>query len=174
MATTKASTHNIQHEKYERGKRLPDIRFIVRGPTSWDNERVVDRKLAQLAGRFGSGRLLMIHGGMAGLDIRAASIARQRGIHTVAVPALWDIYNHDAERVRDAVMLQLEPRFVVAFYWSLRDNKEVRDMIIRAKRAQVKVLPVKVGPKVGMMAADEWDKMQEAKKAKRRRKKRRA
>ena len=37
---------------------------------------------------------LLIHGAARGADIRAARHVMNRGIHAVAVPALWDFYGN--------------------------------------------------------------------------------
>lgn len=58
---------------------------------------------------------IVIHGGAPGADAHAASAARQIGIHTARVDALWGRHGKAAGPVRNAAMLRLRPDKLIAF-----------------------------------------------------------
>jgi len=67
--------------------------------------------LADLPFRIG----ILVHGNATGADTLAGEWATARGIHTAAVPALWDFYRKSAGHTRNAAMLLLRPTYCVAF-----------------------------------------------------------
>ena len=58
---------------------------------------------------------ILIHGGARGADQRASEWARENGIHTASVPALWDQMGKSAGYARNRAMLLLQPEYCVAF-----------------------------------------------------------
>lgn len=154
---------------------MPDVRFAVVGPLAWDNTEAVRQTLQKLGGKYGVGRLVMITTDGAGLAKVAREEATRAGIQSVmVVPTLHGVYGRRADVLAWHVALELEPQFLVVFHWDIRDrsNREARDAWLLARRAGVRVVKVKVSSRVGMMAADEWYKLQERKESKRRKKKR--
>jgi hypothetical protein len=133
------------------------------------------RVLKSLGARYGVGRLLMIVGENAGFDKIAEACAREIGIHCIVVPTLHNCYYRQAGKLASEIKVSLEPEFMLAFYWgSLRDGsvRDVRDAAVLARRAGVRVKPIKVPMEVGMMGAAAWQKRVAEKRAGRRKKKR--
>jgi hypothetical protein len=157
----------------QKTKAVPDVRFAVVGPRSWENSAVVYRVLQRLCGKYGAGRLMLITGDGPGLAKVAREQAMKCGIHaTCVIPALHGVYGRRAEVLAWNVVLELEPRFVVAFsFASLRDGSHqgVRDAWILSKRAGVPVKNVKVGPRTAMLSAERHHRMQAERKTKKRR-----
>ena len=61
------------------------------------------------------GEDVVIHGGANGADSLAGLLARQRGIHTAQVIALWRLHGPAAGPLRNQAMLHLCPDKVIAF-----------------------------------------------------------
>lgn len=58
---------------------------------------------------------LVIHGGAKGADSLAGRWARECGVHTASVPALWGDHGKAAGHIRNRIMLGLCPDYCVAF-----------------------------------------------------------
>lgn len=58
---------------------------------------------------------ILIHGGAAGADLRAAQYMKSRGVHCAQVDALWDNFGKSAGFKRNSAMLLLNPELCVAF-----------------------------------------------------------
>lgn len=120
------------------------VRFAVTGPRSWENEEIVHRALDKVMATYGVGRLLLIAGGAPGVDTIAAKYAKEKGVHVAQVDALWSVYNRRAGPMRNHVMLELEPRFVVAFYWNFKDHRGTTNMVRQTRKAGIPLKLVKV------------------------------
>jgi len=79
---------------------------------------------------------LVIHGGCAGVDLIADEWARQAGIHTARVDALWKQNGKAAGPMRNRAMLALRPDVVVA----LPGGSGTRNMASAARSAGVRVV----------------------------------
>ncbi len=79
---------------------------------------------------------MLIHGGYRGVDLLAAEWARENGVHSAEVLALWDEYGKAAGPKRNAAMLLLRPDLVIAF----PGRVGTADMVRKAVAAGVEVL----------------------------------
>lgn len=82
---------------------------------------------------------IVIHGNCRGTDQNAANILAKAGIHSVAVPALWDKHKLAAGPIRNNYMLsRFQPDLVLAFPHS--NSKGTRQCIKVAKEMRLKVV----------------------------------
>ena len=109
------------------------MRVLVCGSRGWNRPDLVGRRLAQLPERT-----TIIHGKCPkGADLHAALHLRTLGFQEIACPADWKRHGHDAGRIRNGEMLDLEPELVIAFWDGASPG--TRDMIDQARRRGVEV-----------------------------------
>ena len=79
---------------------------------------------------------LLIHGAAKGADSLAGAWALSRGIHTAAVPALWDAHGKAAGPKRNEAMLLLKPDVVIAF----PGGRGTAHMVAASRKAGVRIV----------------------------------
>lgn len=89
------------------------MKVLVTGGRKYNDYAEVCRTLGQLHNNYGV--TLLIHGGADGADKMCDIWAKNLGIHTCRVDALWHHYDLAAGFKRNSVMLLLNPDYVVAF-----------------------------------------------------------
>jgi hypothetical protein len=87
--------------------------------------------------------LMVIHGDAKGADRMAGDWARERLMHEVKVPALWDAWPKKGGPIRNAAMLHLKPQGVVAF----PGGSGTADMVAKAEAAGIPVFSIRPRPK---------------------------
>lgn len=120
------------------------MRVIVCGRRTWTNPLPIWTVLQGLKAEANEteDRLTVIEGGAKGADVIAGRWAgSQPDVDHVVVPAEWGRYGRAAGPRRNAQMLELEPRLVVAFATDLKPFGKggTEDMVNRAIAAGVSV-----------------------------------
>lgn len=142
-------------------------RFLITGARSWENPRPIVVVLERLLRSREADDLLLITGGAPGVDTIATTEASLLGIHVAMVPALWGSRGRSAGPRRNAVMLALEPAFVIAFHWNLDDSKGTANCVQQARRSGIPVKVVLRPREEAMPSLADWKRARAAKKAKR-------
>lgn len=78
---------------------------------------------------------ILIHGGAKGADSLCDLVAKELGIHTAQVDALWGYNGKAAGPIRNRIMLKLNPEKLIAF----PGGRGTTDMISAARSAGIEV-----------------------------------
>ena len=105
---------------------------LVCGSRSWTDPDPIRRRLAPLPATA-----IVLHGDAPGADRLAGRLARERGLHVAAMPALWERNGKAAGVLRNAAMLRMNPYVVIAF-WDGRSSG-TRNTLDLARAAGVPV-----------------------------------
>ena len=112
-------------------------RVLVCGDRDWDDvEFMYDEldKLADIANPH------IIHGAARGADRIAGEWAKSRMVPVRPFPADWDQYGKAAGPIRNQQMLdEGKPDLVMAFHNDIENSKGTRDMVRRARKADIEV-----------------------------------
>lgn len=119
-------------------------RILVCGSRNWSDrdylEGVLDRALESY------GIDVVIHGAARGADTMAGEWASKRGIPVMAFPADWAAHGRAAGPIRNQRMLtEGMPTLVLAFHDDIEASKGTRDMVRRAKQANVRAIVLRHG-----------------------------
>lgn len=119
-------------------------RILISGPRSWENPKPLAKVAKKITDKVGARNLLVIHGGAPGVDLLLGHEFNKLGVHTAMIRALWDTYHHGAGPIRNGVMQTLEPEYLLALHWDLRDSKGTANCIEQAEENEipVKFIPV--------------------------------
>lgn len=114
------------------------VRVGVTGGRDYSDAEAVSRNFKATARVQGwsVGSIIVINGAAPGLDTLVQQYCKSHGIACANVPANWDFYGNAAGPVRNAWMLILEPRILMAF----PGGKGTADMTSRAIKAGVGVV----------------------------------
>lgn len=82
------------------------------------------------------GNLCVIHGGAKGADSLAAEWCKTNNVPSIAVCADWETHGKAAGPIRNQLMLEMQPKCVIAF----PGGRGTADMIRRAQVAGVSVI----------------------------------
>lgn len=85
---------------------------VICGSRSWNDEAAIRAAVEELVRQ--EPFLLVVTGGAAGADTIADEVARELGVHTAVIRALWG-KGRGAGPVRNQVMADLFPNMVLAF-----------------------------------------------------------
>lgn len=119
------------------------MRALICGDRDWDDYGAVHcvvEGLKVLADKNNS-PLTIIHGAARGADSFAGAAAGKNGdVAVEAFPADWDTHGKAAGPIRNAQMLKVgRPDVVFAFHDALAESKGTKDMVARARAADVPV-----------------------------------
>jgi hypothetical protein len=118
------------------------FKVLICGDRHWNNPGAIDRELKKLIKRHGP-NMIVIEGGAPGADQEAKKVANDHSIHVAEVKALWETRHRGAGPQRNQAMLELGPDLVLAFHPNLAHSKGTKDMVWRARKADVDVKVVK-------------------------------
>lgn len=81
---------------------------------------------------------IIINGGARGADSIAVGVAQKLGIDYKTYMALWDVYGKRAGHLRNMQMLEEgNPTYLLAFHDNIQESRGTRDMVTRAKNANI-------------------------------------
>ena len=111
------------------------MRVLVCGSRKWYQRAIIRRRLEQLPEKT-----IIIHGAARGADTMAGEIARKLGFGVRQYSALWSDHGRAAGPMRNQVMLEEgKPDLVLAFHAYKTGDKGTRDMVKKARDANVAV-----------------------------------
>jgi phage FluMu gp28-like protein len=117
------------------------VRVLVCGSRDWEDFRVIQNRLRDLADSIGQRWLyekqILMHGDAAGADTIAARAARMMGFDIEAYPANWKRHGRAAGPIRNRVMLDREPDVVLAF--QRNGSRGTQDTINEARKRGIPV-----------------------------------
>lgn len=121
----------------------PDFRVLVCGDRNWKDEKAIFDFLDFLDGVFTIA--VIIHGGCRGADRMAGQWADDHDKPCEVYLPLWDQYGKAAGPIRNAEMLKEgKPDMVVAFHNNIDESRGTKDMVAKAKDADIPVVVLKV------------------------------
>lgn len=112
-------------------------KVIVCGQRDYDDRDRLYEVLDAYLARIGP-KMLVINGGAPGADTLAREWAVDRKVDHLTLYAKWDLYGRSAGPIRNARMAKKKPRRVLAFYSDYTNSRGTRDMIKKAKAADIK------------------------------------
>lgn len=133
---------------------------LVCGDRYWTDKPTIERTLKRLLlpgdivlqggnGYFENGRTARSVKDLAhcvrGADALAFQVARQLGHSSHTIWAEWEVDGKAAGPRRNAEMLSLKPRLVIAFHDDIIKSRGTRDMILKASRSGVGYILVDAG-----------------------------
>lgn len=119
----------------------PRPKVLVCGPRTWRNPLALRIVVRLIVLEFGSD-VVLIHGAARGADTMAGEAGEREGIEVWDFPANWKKYGYAAGPIRNADMLALSPRLVVALGWgkgTFNTITQARDLGIPVMRRYVPV-----------------------------------
>jgi hypothetical protein len=109
------------------------VRVLVCGDRNWTEQVPIYMRLRQLPRDT-----VVIHGCARGADTIGGQVARSLGFKVLEFPADWDKYGKGAGPIRNQQMLdEGKPELVLAFHRNFADSKGTKDMVSRAKKANI-------------------------------------
>lgn len=117
----------------------PGVRVLICGDREWDDRQVIEVVVRGLRDKFGT-LLSIIEGEARGADTLARDAAERIGVDVAKFPAKWDEHGKAAGPIRNEQMLREgKPDVVFAFHDFLAESRGTRDMVARARKADVPV-----------------------------------
>lgn len=110
------------------------MKVLVCGDRAWTDRARIARALAKLP--LGTE---IIHGGCRGADVIAGEEANKLNLHVKIFPADWS-KGRSAGPIRNRLMLDENPDFVLAFHPDIKSSKGTADTVREATRRGIKVL----------------------------------
>lgn len=115
-------------------------KILITGSRDWCPWPLVRADLEDCLEKYGGkDKIIVIHGGAAGVDLTADEEARELGIHVARVDALWGVYYRAAGPVRNGMMLALEPDVCFAYFRDRATSKGTKNMVEQCTRAGITV-----------------------------------
>jgi hypothetical protein len=109
------------------------------GDRNWKDKRKIKRTLKL----FLWSAKTVVHGGANGADKLSGKAAKELGFVVRKHKAEWKKYGKAAGPIRNQKMLDEEdPNVVIAFHSNLKRSKGTKDMVARAKKADILVIRV--------------------------------
>jgi hypothetical protein len=139
----KSTVNIIRHVKSatakEKYKAMKKIRVLVCGDRDWTDKEYMFSIMDAM--HLSTEFVLIIEGGARGADSMAGEWATERGIPLKVYPANWEKFRKAAGPIRNQQMLdEGKPELVVAFHSDIESSKGTKDMVKRAKKADLPVL----------------------------------
>lgn len=116
------------------------MNVIVTGDRNWKRMDIIERELRKLPADT-----LIIHGAARGADTLAKFAAERIGLRVIndgkGFPADWKRYGKAAGPIRNQQMLdEGRPDMVLAFHENISESRGTKDMVERARKAELKVI----------------------------------
>jgi hypothetical protein len=91
------------------------MRVLTTGGRDFVDEKFTNLVLSKFMENHNWRPVIFVNGAANGSDRLVKAWAATRGLHTAQVPALWDYYQNSAGMIRNRVMLELDPDYLIAF-----------------------------------------------------------
>jgi hypothetical protein len=112
---------------------------LICGDRNWNNFKIIDKFLDTLPPDA-----TILEGDCRGADKISGYLARQRGMEVITEPADWEADAKMAGPIRNQRMLdKYEVNLVVAFHNDISNSKGTKDMVLRARKANIEVKIIK-------------------------------
>lgn len=117
------------------------VRVICTGDRNWGqrtgDQQLVRDRLVRIASEWPDA--VVVHGSCRGLDLIAASIAQDIGLAVEEHRAEWTKFHKGAGPKRNQLMADLGASLCLAFHHDLESSKGTKDMVTRARKANIPV-----------------------------------
>lgn len=118
----------------------PSVRALICGDRRWDDPTVIRALIRGIAEIYGADNVTIIQGAARGADHLAMLAAAHLGLSGEAYPAKWDEHGKSAGPIRNQQMLREgKPNVVFAFHDNIAESNGTKDMVARARRADIPV-----------------------------------
>jgi len=112
------------------------MRVLISGDREWTDYEIIHSILK----KFGEGTVV-IHGAARGADTLAGRAGEALGYEVLKFPAQWDKYGRAAGPIRNQQMIdEGKPDRIIAFHDDIKSSKGTKDMLRRAKKANIRHL----------------------------------
>ncbi len=123
-------------------RKLLNMRLLICGSRDWTNKELIKKEILEIL--QSQPIEVVIHGGCRGADWMAGKVAKELNIPVEEYLADWQTHGKSAGPKRNQKMLDDgKPTFVVAFHDDIDESKGTKDMVTRAKKANVPFKVVK-------------------------------
>jgi hypothetical protein len=119
--------------------RVCEVRIIVCGSRSWNDRKLIENTLYDLAVEFGCD-MTIVHGNAQGADRIAAQEAEKAGLIVEPHKAHWGVYGKPAGPIRNSEMAAAGADLCIAF-GSAPEGSGTADMV---SKARAKGIPVRI------------------------------
>jgi hypothetical protein len=109
---------------------------LVCGDRNWSDIDKIRRVLSKLPPKT-----TIVQGGAKGADTLAWEVAFELGFKVITVEAEWHL-GPRAGPIRNRKMLDMNPRFVIAFHNDLKKSRGTADTVREAKRRDIQVVVI--------------------------------
>jgi hypothetical protein len=119
------------------------MKILITGDRNWTDRATMRRVLEKFDTTFKNfdiDQIKFIHGGASGADSMGGLIARELGWNVTIYPADWKKYGRGAGPIRNGLMLDEEPDFVIAFHNDLENSKGTKHCVTEARKRGLFVL----------------------------------
>jgi hypothetical protein len=117
------------------------MKILICGDRNWNHVELIKHYLQSLTLNTYPKQITIIEGGCRGADKISGWLAKDLGMNVIEEKADWFKYGKAAGPIRNQMMLDKhKPILVVAFHNDLEHSKGTKDMLERAKKANVKTL----------------------------------
>ena len=118
------------------------MRVLICGDRNWKDDDTIETELSLLHKKHKVD--LVIEGGANGADLDGRASATLLGIPVMEFPANWDYYKKAAGPIRNSWMIKFgQPDLVLAFHSDIQNSKGTKDMVVKARKAGIKVRIIK-------------------------------
>ena len=117
------------------------LRVLICGSRNWINKRRIGKYLDTLIDDEGylPENITIIHGACKGADYHAGNEAKGRSMTVEEYPADWKQGFSSGPKRNQRMLDEGKPNRVVAFHEDIQNSKGTRDMVARAKKANVPI-----------------------------------
>ena len=111
-------------------------RVLICGDRNWFDESIIEK----IVRKYCKNGDIIIHGACKGADRIGGHVAEGLGFDIDVYPAEWNKYGRSAGPIRNKQMLDSGLDLVLAFHDDISASKGTKDMINRARKANIKVV----------------------------------
>jgi hypothetical protein len=117
--------------------------IILCGDRNWNDFKEISSFLDYILLEYRPEDVTVVHGDCKGADKIGGWLAHSKGMNVIPCPADWDKYGLAAGPIRNQFMLdKYHPDLVVGFHNNYNKSKGTKDMLTRAKKANIYTLLV--------------------------------
>lgn len=110
---------------------------LVCGSRDYPHRHIIAKAVSRLLEAWGA--VVVLNGGASGADALAQKVATELEMPCLTIPAEWSKHGKAAGPLRNARMLRLKPRVVLAFFTGPGRSRGTANMVRQAQEAGVSV-----------------------------------
>jgi len=117
--------------------------IVICGDRYWTDFKEIDKFLDYIQLEFKAEDITIIHGDCNGADRIGGYLAFLKGMNVIPEPANWAMFDKAAGPIRNQLMIdKYHPDMVVGFHNDYEHSRGTKDMLMRAKKANIYTLLV--------------------------------